>query len=89
MSTHSEGYANGRNVLPRDVLHLVQSHFAGGLLWVPPREVRRDKTEGHENRNRQIALEKGAGATTRDLARRFGLSPERIRQIVKRTQTAN
>ena len=79
----SRAYANARNILPTPVLHVVQSHFDGGLLWVPPREARKDKTKGHVERNRQILQERTAGASTGFLAQKYGLSAERIRQLVR------
>jgi len=79
----SRAYANARNILPVRVLNTVQNHFEGGLLWVPPRASRREKTKGHLERNRQILLEKADGASTKVLARKYGLSDERIRQLVR------
>ena len=79
----SRAYANARNILPTPVLHTLQSHFEGGLLWVPPREARKDKTKGHAERNQQILREKAAGASTGFLAQKYGLSAERIRQLVR------
>jgi Mor family transcriptional regulator len=80
-------YANARNILPTPVLHVVQSHFDGGLLWVPPREARKEKTKGHVERNRQILQERIDGASIRFLACKYGLSDERIRQLVRSPKT--
>jgi Mor family transcriptional regulator len=82
-------YANAREILPVQILQVVQTHFDGGLLWVPPREARRDKTKGHLERNRQILQEKADGASTKDLAQKYGLSEERIRQLVRGPKSAD
>jgi Mor family transcriptional regulator len=76
-------YANAREILPQQVLLNVQHHFEGGLLWIPPREARKEKTRGHLERNRQILEEKAGGASTKVLADKYGLSTERIRQLVR------
>ena len=65
------------------MLLTLQCHFEGGLLWVPPREARKEKTKGHAERNRQIRREKAEGASTGFLAQKYGLSAERIRQLVR------
>jgi hypothetical protein len=81
-------YANAGEILPVEILRIVQCHFDGGLLWVPPRASRREKTRGHEERNRQILEEKAGGASTKVLARKYGLSDARIRQLVRRPKTS-
>jgi len=86
-SSDARSYANAREILPVPVLQVVQTHFEGGLLWVPPRQARREKTRGHVERNRQILEEKAAGASTKDLSRRYGLSEERIRQLVRKSKS--
>ncbi len=80
-------YANAREILPDQILAVVQAHFHGGLLWVPPREARKDKTKGHFERNRQILQERADGASTKVLAQKYGLSEERIRQLVRGTKS--
>jgi Mor family transcriptional regulator len=86
-SADQRGYANAREILPIPILAVVQAHFDGGLLWVPPREARKDKTKGHLERNRQILKEKADGAATKVLAQKYGLSEERIRQLVRGTKS--
>jgi len=77
------GYANARKVLPADVLDALQRFFEGGLLWVPSRERRRRKTVEQADRNRRIHRDHRRGLGTSALADRYGLSTERIRQIVR------
>ena len=86
MPERMPSYANASDALPRELLAQVQQHFEGGLLWVPARTRRRRKTRVDVERNRQIVHEKQAGASTRSLAEKFGLSEERVRQIVNATK---
>jgi len=86
-SPDQRAYASAREILPDQILAVVQAHFDGGLLWVPPREARKDKTKGHLERNRQILQEKADGASTKVLAQKYGLSEERIRQLVRGTKS--
>jgi Mor family transcriptional regulator len=76
-------YANAREALPRELLAQVQRHFEGGLLWIPVRARRRLKTSVDLERNLRIVRERRCGASTRFLAQKYGLSEERVRQIVK------
>lgn len=82
MPEHAPAYANAQKVLPRALLREVQRHFEGGLLWVPARRRQRRKTRTDSERNRNIALDNRRGATIRSLAEKYGLSKERIRQIL-------
>lgn len=74
-------YANAADVLPPGLLRKVQQHWQG-LLWIPLLEGR--KTRGDRQRNRQILLEYDRGRTTAELAEKYSLSQERIRQIVRK-----
>lgn len=89
MPERMPSYANAREVLPRGLLAQVQRHFEGGLLWIPVRSRRRRKTRVDLERNRQMVREKQAGVSTRALAREYGLSEERVRQIVNATKRNN
>jgi hypothetical protein len=89
MHSDRASYANARDILPGEVLRMLQAHFEGGLLWVPPQEARRGKRRDHQTRNEEIRAEKGRGVATKALARKFGLSEERIRQIARHSKTAN
>ena len=72
MSRH--GYANGRDVLPSEVLAIVQRHY-NGLLWIPP-------PEGALTRHEQIRRMHASGIPTVEIAERVGLSKRRVRQIL-------
>lgn len=75
-------YANAREVLPAKLLAAVQRHFEGGMLWVPKRLGRGD-TEQNLARDEKIARSARQGMTLSALAKSYGLSAERIRQIVR------
>jgi hypothetical protein len=89
MHTDRGSYANARDILPGEVLRMIQAHFEGGLLWVPPQEARRGKTRNRQARDEEILAEKGRGVATKALAEKYGLSEERIRQIARHPKTAN
>ena len=78
-------YANGRKVLPPLLLVEVQKHWQG-MLWIPVERNRRWKTRGDELRNRKIVRGARRGLSTSELARRFALSQERIRQILRQAR---
>jgi DNA-binding NarL/FixJ family response regulator len=75
MSRHD--YANGRDVLPAEVLALVQRHY-NGLLWIPP-------PEGALTRHEQIRQMRADGVPVPEIAERVGLSERRVWQILKPT----
>lgn len=74
-------YANASDVLPPRLLRQIQRHWQG-LLWIPLLEDR--KTRGDGQRNEQIVREHSRGISTSELAEKYSLSQERIRQIVRR-----
>jgi hypothetical protein len=62
--------------------------FRGGILYlksVPPKKPQNDKTPHHLERNdtirRRVAA--GAGEAVADLARAYGISVQRIHQILR------
>ena len=89
MNTDRGSYANARDILPGEVLRMLQAHFEGGLLWVPPQEARRGKTRDHQARDEEIQAQKDRGVATKALAQKYGLSEERIRQIARHSKTTN
>jgi DNA-binding NarL/FixJ family response regulator len=72
MSRHD--YANGRIVLPAEVLALVQRHY-NGLLWIPP-------PASAPTRHEQIRQMHASGISNAEIAERVGLSKRRVRQIL-------
>jgi hypothetical protein len=72
MSRHD--YANGRDVLPSEVLAIVQRHYHG-LVWIPP-------PEGAHTRHEQIRQMHASGIPYAAIAERVGLSKRRVRQVL-------
>ena len=81
-------YENARDVLPPDVLKLVQRHSAGKLIYVPQARERLPWGErsGYrlqlDERNAAIRRRFVAGSTADDLADEYFLTPETIKKIV-------
>lgn len=81
-------YENARDVLPPEVLALVQRHAAGKLIYVPQTRERLAWGERSgwryelDRRNAAIRRSFAAGATADDLANEYFLTPETIKKIV-------
>ncbi len=71
------------DVLPPKLLSEVQKHYQG-LLWVPVVKRRDRRSAALAARDRRIARERRSGIGTARLAKKHGLSRERIRQILRR-----
>jgi predicted transcriptional regulator len=69
-----QDYANARDVLPSEVLSLVQRHY-NGLLWIPPPASAPDRHD-------QIRYLRMGGMPLAEIAARVGLSKRRVRQIL-------
>lgn len=69
-------YANAEDVLPPELLAVVQRHHAG-LLWVP------DARSYYRDRNARIVRMRAGGAAVREIAQRVRLSERRVWQILR------
>jgi Mor family transcriptional regulator len=74
MSRHN--CANGRDVLPAEVLSLVQKHY-DGLLYIPVPSCNRRRDE-------QICEMHSRGHSVEEIAKTTGLSRRRVWQILKK-----
>ena len=74
MSRHD--YANARDVLPSEVLSLVQQHYAG-LLYIPVPSC-------NQRRDEQICEMHSRGHSVEEIAKTTGLSRRRVWQILKK-----
>lgn len=72
---------NAATVLPPRLLRQVQK-YCQGLIWVPGLERVRRKTIDHPERDSKILSERAKGASVALLAKQYGLSRERIKQIL-------
>jgi len=75
----NRSYANGRHVLPADLLAAVQEQFAG-LLWSPSKYSFFD-----ERRDLVLSL-KAKGVPTSEVARLAKITTRRVRQIVRQAK---
>lgn len=83
------GYKKATDILPRDILRVVQQYIDGEYLYIPRIETERQawgaKTETKRmvrTRNREIVAERRAGCSAAELAERYFLSVKTIHKIV-------
>ena len=80
------GYRNGRDVLPPDLLALVQQYAEGELIAIPRREkkTRTASPSAQETlrRNDEIRLRHAGGMSVSRLAGEYYLSPQAIYKIL-------
>jgi Sigma-70, region 4 len=69
-----QDYANARDVLPSELIALIQRHY-NGLLWIPPPETALDRHD-------QIRYLRMGGMPLAEIGERVGLSKRRVRQIL-------
>ncbi len=83
------GYVRAEDVLPEDVLQLVQEYVDGELLYVPRKGEKRiwgsgtDTRAGLKARNEKIYAEYLSGTAAQELAARYCLSVKSIQRIVR------
>lgn len=89
------GYKRADEILPKEVLQLLQQYVSGETIYVPKREESRQKwgasTGTQENlrrRNREIFAAYQEGFTTGELAEKYYLTEKSIQRIL-RTIRAN
>lgn len=84
------GYIRAEDVLPFEVLTLVQKYVEGQMLYVPKRNSKRNKwgslsgtKRSLECRNNQICEDYQAGNSAQFLADKYFLSVKSIQKIIK------
>ena len=84
------GYRRAEDVLPAEVLALVQEYAAGELLYIPRREKERytwgsvsGARESLARRNARIRADARAGSSTRELGTKYYLSEKSIQRILR------
>lgn len=78
-------YRNGKDALPKALLHQVQRYAAGDCLYIPKEPAPRKKRGPGADiilRNREIREAYRAGVPVRTLAQRYFLSPQSIYKIL-------
>lgn len=78
-------YQNARDVLPPDVLHLVQRYVQGKCLYIPRADhmPKRLPSDAIRQRNAAIAMAYRSGQSVAALSRQYYLSPQAIYKILR------
>ena len=82
-------YSNAHNILPVDIVKIIQEYVDGEYLYIPRKEEEQKKwgeQSGSRNilkrRNAEIYLKYKKGAVILDLAQEYYLSDKSIRRII-------
>lgn len=82
-------YSNAQQVLPDEIVKLIQEYIDGGYLYIPRKEgeqrswgVKTGARESNERRNKEIYHKYKSGATVIDLTETYFLSEKSIRRII-------
>lgn len=82
-------YSNAYNVLPEDVIKLIQEYVNGEYLYIPRKEEQQKKwgeksgsRDALKKRNEEIYVKYINGSSVMDLTQEFYLSDKSIRRIV-------
>jgi len=80
------GYQNAKDVLPPELLRLLQRYAEGECLYIPRQERAGKRQISHSlaARNRLIWQEYASGTSVQALAERFFLSPQAIYKILSK-----
>jgi len=88
------GYIRAEDILPPEVLLLVQSYIDGKLLYIPRKQVARNEWGSvsgskayYKSRNAMICSEFGDGVSIRDLMMKYCLSEKSIQRILRSGST--
>jgi len=78
------GYRNGRDVLPPDLLALVQQYAEGECLYIPRRtRIPRTAESVLDGRNEEIRKRYAEGCSVGQLSLTYYLSPQSIYKILR------
>lgn len=83
-------YEKAQNILPRDIIELIQQYVDGGYLYIP-RKSESKKSWGENSgiksslkkRNNEIYNKYSNGVSIRDLSEQFYLTEDSIRRIIR------
>lgn len=84
------GYVKAEEVLPEELIRLVQQYVDGQNIYIPRKDEKRTKwgtrtaiRQEYEHRNRAIYEDYCAGAKTKELAHKYFLSTKSIQRIIR------
>ena len=82
-------YSNAYNILPADIVRIIQEYVDGEYLYIPRKEEEQKKwgensgsRDTLKRRNAQIYLKYINGAVILDLAQEYYLSDKSIRRVI-------
>lgn len=88
------GYKRADEVLPKEILKLVQKYVSGENIYVPKRTDNRKKWGSNTDtkqklalRNQRILQEYQEGVTVEELGKRYFLTAKSIQRILKNIKT--
>lgn len=83
-------YEKAQNVLPQDVIELIQQYIDGGYLYIPKKCSSKKawgENSGIKNslkkRNREIFNKYSQGVSAKELSQKFFLTEDSIRRIIR------
>lgn len=83
-------YEKAQNILPQDVIELIQQYMDGGYLYIPRKRASRKawgENSGIKNslkkRNREIFSRYNRGVSIKELTEQFYLTEYSIRRIIR------
>ncbi len=84
------GYRNAGDILPKEIIALIQQYVDGENIYIPRRSENRQKwgsqtriTQELSHRNKLIYEDYSMGMTTSELADKYCLSHKSIQRIVR------
>ncbi|MGL4336642.1 MAG: CD3324 family protein [Turicibacter sp.] len=89
-------YEKAQNILPQDIVELIQDYMDGGYLYIP-RKIENKKSWGEasgsrreiKQRNVEIFENYQQGFTVQTLANRYYLSESSIKRIIKQAHMSS
>ena len=83
-------YEKAQNILPQDIIELIQQYMDGGYLYIP-RKSESKKSWGENSgiksslkkRNNEIYNKYSSGVSVKDLSKQFYLTEDSIRRIIR------
>jgi len=84
------GYRKAEEILPREIIELIQQYVDGESIYIPRKENNRREwgsstriKQELDNRNRKIYVDYVAGMTVAKLACKYYLSEKSIQRIIR------
>lgn len=88
------GYRRADEILPDDILKMLQKYVSGESIYVPKDTDTRQKWGANTGtrerlylRNKQILIEYQQGITTKELAQRYYLTEKSVQRILRNIRT--